>query len=90
MLAIGCTIIPFALCLVALRQLSAYSTVLAINMEPVYAIALASLLLGEERELTPTFYLGVAILLVVILGYPLWVRRAQRTAARVGSAPPVP
>jgi drug/metabolite transporter (DMT)-like permease len=84
-LAIGCTIIPFALCLVALRQLSAYSTMLAINMEPVYAIALASLLLGEERELTPTFYLGVAILLVVILGYPLWVRRSQRTEARVGS-----
>jgi drug/metabolite transporter (DMT)-like permease len=76
-LAIGCTIVPFALSLVALRQLSAYSTMLAVNMEPVYAIALASLLLGEERELTPTFYLGVAILLVVILGHPLWVRRSQ-------------
>lgn len=84
-LAIGCTIVPFALCLVALRQLSAYSTMLAVIMEPVYAIVFASLLLGEQRELTPTFYLGVASLLVVILGHPLWVRRAQLAEAGVGA-----
>jgi drug/metabolite transporter (DMT)-like permease len=81
MLAIGCTIVPFTLWLVALRHLSAYSTVLAVNLEPVYAIALASLLLGEQRELTPTFYLGVAILLIVVLGHPLWMRRVQLVEA---------
>jgi drug/metabolite transporter (DMT)-like permease len=80
-LAIGCTIIPFALWLVALRELSAYSTMLAVNMEPVYAVGLASLFLGEQRELTATFYLGVAILLVVVIGHPLWMRRAPLRAA---------
>jgi drug/metabolite transporter (DMT)-like permease len=88
-LAIVCTIVPFALCLVALRQLSAYSTMLAVNLEPVYAIVLASLLLGEQRELTRTFYLGVAILLVVIFGHPLWVRRSQLAEADE-SSPKIP
>jgi drug/metabolite transporter (DMT)-like permease len=80
-LAIGCTIVPFALWLIALRQLSAYSTMLAVNMEPVYAVALASVLLAEQRELRPSFYVGVAILLAVIFGHPIWMRRAQRLAA---------
>lgn len=89
-LAVGCTIVPFTLWLVALRHLSAYSTVLAVNLEPVYAIALASVLLAEQRELTRTFYFGVAILLVVVLGHPLWMRRAQSTEARLASSPKSP
>ena len=55
-LAMGCTLLPFALSLVALRQLSAFSTALAVNMEPVYAIVLAIVLLGEQRELSLSFY----------------------------------
>lgn len=74
-LALGCTLLPFALSLVALRQLSAFSTALAINMEPVYAIVLAILLLGEQRQLDPAFYLGVAIIVGVVFSHPLFVRR---------------
>lgn len=73
-LAVACTLVPFALSLVALRRLSAFGAQLAINLEPVYAIGLAMLLLGEQRELTPTFYLGVAIILATVLIYPLLVR----------------
>jgi drug/metabolite transporter (DMT)-like permease len=62
-LAIGCTLIPFALSLVALRHLSAFSAALAVNLEPVYAIVLAILLLGEQRELTLSFYAGVVIII---------------------------
>jgi drug/metabolite transporter (DMT)-like permease len=81
-LAIGCTIVPFALSLVAMRKLSAYSAMLAINMEPVYAVALASVLLAEQRELRPSFYLGVAIMVTVIFGHPFWMSRAQRAQSR--------
>src|SRR5690606_33968967 len=63
-LAFACTLLPFALSLVALRQLSAFSASLAVNMEPIYAILLAIVLLGEQRELSATFYLGVAIILL--------------------------
>jgi drug/metabolite transporter (DMT)-like permease len=50
---------------------------LAVNLEPVYAIVLAIVLLGEQRELTPLFYLGVVIILGAVLVHPL-LRRPRR------------
>jgi drug/metabolite transporter (DMT)-like permease len=70
-LSLVCTLLPFTLSLVALRHMSAFAAQLAVNLEPVYAIVLAMLLLHEQRELTPQFYAGVAIILVAVLAYPL-------------------
>jgi drug/metabolite transporter (DMT)-like permease len=77
-LAIGCTLLPYSLALKALRQLSAYSVQLATNLEPVYAILLAIPLLGEQRELSPSFYAGVAVILLSVLVHPLVVHKARR------------
>ena len=77
-LALGCTLVPFALSLVALRHLSAFSSALAVNLEPVYTIVLAIILLGEQRELTTAFYLGVAIIVAVVFGHGRVVRLAIR------------
>ena len=74
-LAVGCTILPFTLSLVALRHLTAFGAQLAVNLEPVYAIAIASVLLGEHHELGPRFYAGVALIVGTVLTYPLIVRR---------------
>ena len=71
LLAGACTLYPFALSLVALRHISAFSAQMAVNLEPVYAIILAMLLLGEQHELTPMFYAGVAVLLVAVFVHPL-------------------
>ena len=71
LLAGACTLFPFALSLVALRHMSAFSAQMAVNLEPVYAIVLAMLLLAEQRELTPMFYAGVAIILAVVFAHPL-------------------
>jgi drug/metabolite transporter (DMT)-like permease len=71
LLALACTLFPFALSLVALRHMSAFSAQLAVNLEPVYAIVLAIVLLNEQRELTPVFYCGVAIILLAVLVHPL-------------------
>ncbi|MBS0432271.1 MAG: DMT family transporter [Proteobacteria bacterium] len=76
-LALACTLLPFALSLVALRSLSAFNVQLATNLEPVYAIVLAILLLGEQRQLNAWFYLGVSVILGAVLAYPLLVRRAS-------------
>lgn len=70
-LAIGCTLVPFALSLVALRHVSAFSAQLAVSLEPVYAILLAIVLLGEQRELDGAFYVGVAIILASVLAHAL-------------------
>jgi drug/metabolite transporter (DMT)-like permease len=71
LLAFACTLLPFALSLVALRHISAFTAQMAVNLEPVYAIVLAILLLGEQHELTPLFYLGVAIILAAVFLHPL-------------------
>ena len=68
-LAILCTLIPFALALAALRHLSAFTSQLAINLEPVYAIAIAVLFLGEARDLDAAFFAGVAIVLAAVFGH---------------------
>lgn len=75
LLAFACTLLPFALSLVALRQLSAYASSLAINLEPLYAIALAAVFLGEQQEVSAGFYLGAALIMAVVLVYPWWARR---------------
>ncbi|NKF21133.1 EamA family transporter [Solimonas marina] len=74
-LAFGCTLLPFTLSLIAMRQLSAFASQLAVNLEPVYAIVLAVLLLGEQRELSALFYVGVAVILASVLLHPWLVRR---------------
>ncbi len=76
-LSLACTLLPFTLSLVALRHMSAFAAQLAVNLEPVYAIVLAALLLGEQHELTPLFYTGVAIILGAVLAYPLLQRPAR-------------
>lgn len=73
-LALLCTTLAYVLALRALRHLTAFASNLTINLEPVYGIVLAILLLGEHRQLDPRFYLGVVLILAAVLAYP-WLRR---------------
>ncbi len=75
-LIVACTLVPFVLSLVALRQLTAFEAQLAVNLEPVYAIALAIVLLGEQRELGLAFYVGVLIVVGAVFAQPLIQRKS--------------
>ena len=61
------TIIPFLFQLHALRHLSAFTVNLAYNLEPLYSIAIAALLFGEHREVGPSFWLGVVLIVTSVL-----------------------
>lgn len=79
-LAVFCTVIPYAVSLATLRQLSAFTAQLAINLEPLYAISIAVLFLGEARDLDGPFYFGVLILLAAVFGHGwLQLRAARQT-----------
>ncbi|MES2312232.1 MAG: DMT family transporter [Pseudomonadota bacterium] len=78
-LSFGCTLLPFTLALVALRHLSAFGTQMVTNLEPVYAIVLAILLLGEQRQLDRWFYAGVVVILAAVFAHPLLNRRQRAT-----------
>ena len=71
-------------------ELEAKAAQLAINLEPIYAIVLAALLLGEQRELSMQFYLGVAIIIAAVSLQPFVGRPplTWRTYTRVWSGLP--
>ncbi|MBU3671782.1 MAG: DMT family transporter [Sinobacteraceae bacterium] len=81
LLSLLCTLLPFLLFLRALRHITAFTTQLALNLEPVYAIVIAALLFREYAELTPRFYLGVALILGVVFAQPYLQRRLRHTTA---------
>jgi len=76
-LALLCTTLAYALNLRALKHLSAFATNLTINMEPVYGIILAAVLLKENKELAPDFYIGVVIIMMAVFGYPFLKSRFE-------------
>ncbi len=84
-LAIVCTLLPFMLWLQALRHVSAFTTQLTLNLEPVYAIVLAALLFHEYQQLTPSFYAGVAVIIATVFLQPWLTARLQRPAGRSGT-----
>ena len=77
-LALLCTTLAYVLALRALRHLSAFAANLTVNLEPVYGIALAWVMLNEHKELSPGFYWGVLIILVAVFSYPLLKRYLNR------------
>lgn len=76
-LALLCTTLAYALALKSLRHLTAFASNLTINMEPVYGIIMAWILLNENEELTSNFYWGVVIILLAVFSYPV-LRRLER------------
>jgi drug/metabolite transporter (DMT)-like permease len=85
-LSLGCTLLPFALALRALRHTSAFTAQLAISLEPVYAIVLAIVLLGEQRELSASFYAGVLLILGAVFAHTRIRLRAPAGGAPSGPA----
>ena len=69
-LALMCTNLAYTLTLRAMKYVSAFTANLAINLEPIYGITMAIPFLHEDRELTPSFYLGGLVILMTVLSYP--------------------
>ena len=61
------TIIPFLFQLISFRTLSAFTVNLAYNLEPVYSIAFAAILFGELREVGPSFWIGLILIIVSVV-----------------------
>jgi drug/metabolite transporter (DMT)-like permease len=74
-LAIFCTNIGYLLATRSLKHLSAFATNLTVNLEPIYGIVLAVLILKENKDLPFSFYVGSATILVAVLSYPFLKKR---------------
>jgi drug/metabolite transporter (DMT)-like permease len=69
-LAFLCTTLTWVLALRSLKHLTAFASTLTVNLEPVYGIFLAILILDDHRELSAGFYWGVLLILAVVFSYP--------------------
>jgi len=74
-LALVCTTFAYILNLRALKHLTAFASNLTINLEPVYGIILAWLILNENEELNSGFYFGCLMIVAVVFAYPVLKKR---------------
>ena len=66
-LASICTAYAFIASVHVMKWISPYTVMLTTNMEPIYGILLALLILGEKEYMSPTFYLGAIIILLTVV-----------------------
>ncbi len=78
-LGLVCTCIAWVLATRSIRTLTAFDSIMVINLEAVYGILMALVLLGDTKELTPTFYIGASIILASVFIHPIWQSRHART-----------
>lgn len=70
-LSFACTTLAYVLSIRALKQLSAFDSNLVINMEPVYGILLAIIILKEHQEMNLKFYYGVIVIMIIVFTHPI-------------------
>lgn len=86
-LGIICTSVAFLLTIDVVKKLGAFTVSLSINLEPVYTIILAILILKENKQLGSSFYAGAGlIILVVISNAVIKYYFSKRTSSRISQS----
>lgn len=75
-LGIICTAYAFVAAVDVMKVLSAYTVVLAINMEPVYGILMAWMIFGQSEFMSTGFYIGTAVILLAVFLHPVLTRKS--------------
>lgn len=76
-LAIVCSVYAYSLGIELMKRISVFVIQLTLNMEPVYGIILAIIILKESKYLNTSFYIGTGIILLSVICYPL-LKRGSR------------
>src|SRR5690554_7332248 len=66
-LASVCTAYAFIASIHVMKWISPYTVMLTINMEPIYGIILALLVLGDSEKMGSQFYYGAIIILLTVI-----------------------
>ncbi len=70
-LGLVCTSFAFLVTIDLLKRLGAFTVSLSINLEPVYTILLAILILNENSKLGSRFYFGALLIVIVVIANPV-------------------
>jgi drug/metabolite transporter (DMT)-like permease len=77
LLGLVCTTFAFVTGIAVMKQLSPFTVVLAVNLEPVYTIAIALLIWGEGERMHTGSYAGIALILLCLFANG-WLQRRER------------
>jgi drug/metabolite transporter (DMT)-like permease len=78
LLSYFCTVLGQSLALKSLQKLSSFTVVLAVNLEPVYGIALAFIFYKEQKDLSIGFYIGIALIAASVLLHSIFAFRLRK------------
>jgi drug/metabolite transporter (DMT)-like permease len=72
-----CTAFAFIESVAVMKEISPFTVLLSINLEPVYGILLALFIFGDAEKMDPWFYVGAAIILSSLF-LDVYLRRRKR------------
>jgi len=77
LLAFFCTTIPFIIGIAILKNISAYTMSLTMNLETIYGVLFAYFIFTDTEKMSSTFYIGAAIILLTVVADPIIKRYAK-------------
>ena len=84
LLGLVCTSFAFVAGIVVMRQLSPFTVMLTVNLEPVYTIIVALVIWGSEERMRAGSYIGIALILACLVVNGWLQRRSERSMALTG------
>lgn len=84
LLSFFCTFLGQLLALMSLKNLSAFTASLSVNLEIVYGIILAFVFYHEQKLIGVNFYLGASLIIASVVMQSLFSARARRRRIMLG------
>lgn len=85
-LAVLCTVLMFILQLTALKKISAFTSNLTFNLEPLYGIVMAFIFFKETNMLHAAFFIGLALIVLAVALQMIIVSRQAKKNQPAGTA----
>lgn len=77
LLASVCTAYAFIASVKVMKHITPYTVMLTVNLEPVYGILLAYMILGESEKMKPLFYAGASVILLTVIANGILKHRGK-------------
>ncbi|MBK9760107.1 MAG: DMT family transporter [Flavobacteriales bacterium] len=87
-LGLVCTTFAFVSGIAVMKQLSPFTVVLAVNLEPVYTILIALIIWGEGERMHAGSYAGIALILSCLMMNG-WLQRRERLRQEATQISPI-
>ncbi len=76
-MAWACSVYAYSAAINLTKKLSVFFIQLALNLEPVYGIALALIVFGDQEVMSLNFYIGTIIIISAVAIYPFLKKRME-------------